>query len=89
MENIGKNEERVFSIELKSKIQLKNFHLSNGSPDSILIEGTLGELMQATFADEIILEIVGKDGVLRINLGKQDIEKSLKKRDSKDSGQTE
>jgi hypothetical protein len=72
--NMGENEERVFSIELRSKIQIKTLHLSNDSSDSILIEGTLGELIQAKFADEVILEVVGKDGVLRINLEKKEIE---------------
>jgi hypothetical protein len=45
-----------------------------------LIEGSLGGLMQATFADGIILEIVGKDGVLRINLGKEEIEKTAEEK---------
>jgi hypothetical protein len=42
--------------------------LANGSRDRVLIEGTIGELVQATFVEGIILEIVGKKGTLRINL---------------------
>jgi hypothetical protein len=68
MENEMEEKERFFSIELKSKADLKNVTLANGSRDSVLIEGTIGELVQATFMEGVILEIAGKKGTLRINL---------------------
>lgn len=70
------NKERVFSVELKSKSHLKNVTLTNGSSDSVLVEGTIGELVQATFAEGVILEVVGKKGVLRIDLGEDEIKKT-------------
>ncbi len=70
------NKERVFSVELKSKRNLKNVTLTNGSSDSVLVEGTIGELMQATFAEGIILEVVGKNGILRIDLREDEIKKT-------------
>lgn len=70
------DKERVFSVELKSKRHLKNVTLTNGSSDSVLVEGTIGELVQATFAEGIILEVVGKKGVLRIDLGEDEIKKT-------------
>ena len=70
MEN---KKERVFSVELKSKKHVKNFILTNGSTDAALIEGTLGELMQATFKEGLILEVIGAKGVLRIDLGEDEI----------------
>jgi hypothetical protein len=75
MENKN-NKERVFSIELKSKTSLKNVTLASGSIESVLIEGTIGELVQATFAEGIVLEVVGKNGVLRLDLGEDDIKKT-------------
>jgi len=77
MENETDSKERVFSVELKSKRNLKNVTLTNGSSDSVLVEGTIGELVQAAFAEGIILEVVGKNGVLRIDLRKDEIKKSL------------
>lgn len=65
--------ERFFSVELKSKAHLRNITLTNGSVDSALIEGTLGELIQASFAEDEILEVVGTKGILRINLTQQEI----------------
>ena len=79
MKSKTKDKERVFSIELKSKANLKNVTLTNGSSDSVLVEGTIGELVQATFAEGIILEVVGKNGILRIDLGENEIKKTTEK----------
>ncbi len=67
---------RIFSIELKSKRNLKNVTLNNGSKDSVLLEGSIGELITAKFAEDVILEVIGKDGVLRIDLGEEEIQKT-------------
>ena len=76
MKSKASSKERVFSVELKSKRHLKNVTLTNGSSDSVLIEGTIGELVRATFAEGIILEVIGKKGVLRIDLGEGEIKKT-------------
>jgi hypothetical protein len=70
--------ERFFSVELNSKAHLKNVTLTNGSTDNALIEGTLGELVQATFAEDEILEVVGTKGTFRINLAKHEIKEAKK-----------
>jgi hypothetical protein len=69
------DKERVFSIELKSKIDLKNITLTNGSQDRVLLEGSIGELLQAVFVEGIILEVIGKKGTLRINLEESELRK--------------
>jgi len=76
MDNKSNDKERVFSVELNSKRNLKNVTLTNGSSDSVLLEGTIGEFVQATFAEGIILEVVGKSGTLRIDLGENEIKKA-------------
>jgi hypothetical protein len=76
MENKSINKERVFSVELKSKRSLKNVSLTDGSSDGVLVEGTIGELVQATFAEGIILEVVGKKGILRMDLREDEIKKT-------------
>jgi hypothetical protein len=79
MQNQTNNKERVFSVELKSKAYLKNITITNGSSESVLIEGTLGKLEQASFAEGVILEVVGSNGVLRIDIGEDDIKKPQSK----------
>ena len=67
--------ERVFSVELKSKRDLKNLTLTNGSNEDVLLEGNIGELLRARFAEGIVLEVVGKKGVVRIDLAEEEISK--------------
>jgi hypothetical protein len=65
--------ERFFSVELKSKVNLKNITMTNGSQENVLVEGSIGELLRAEFSEGIILEVVGDKGVIRINLSQDDI----------------
>lgn len=71
------SKKRFFSIELKSKNDLRNITLVNGSNDSVLVEGTIGELLQATFAEGVVLKVIGKNGVLRLDLEESDIERAI------------
>jgi hypothetical protein len=70
-----KIKERFFSIELKSRVNLKNVTLTNGGHENVLVEGTIGQLLRAEFAEDVILEVVGDKGVLRINLCQDEIKK--------------
>lgn len=79
MNNRMEDKERFFSVELKSKAYLKNVTLTNGCRDSVLVEGTIGELVQASFAEGIILEVAGNKGTLRINLKEEELKKALQK----------
>ncbi len=76
MKDATETKELFFSIELTSKSHLKNVTLTNGNHDSALVEGTIGELIAASIADDEILEVVGKKGILRINLALADIKQS-------------
>ena len=70
--------ERFFSVELKSNVSLKNVTLTNGDQENVLVEGSIGELQRAEFSEGIILEVVGDKGVLRINLSQNDIKQKEK-----------
>jgi len=72
LKNLDKNE-RFFSIELRSKADLKNATLANGENDRVLVEGTIGELRRAEFVDGVVLEVIGSKGALRINLTEKEI----------------
>ncbi len=65
---------RSFSVELASKNQIKNISLAGESKKaSTLIEGTIGSLVEASFADGIVLEVKGTKGVLRIDLQEKEL----------------
>ena len=67
--------ERFFSVELKSKANLKNVTLANSSHENVLVEGSIGDLLSAEFAEDLILQIIGTNGVLRINLAENEIKR--------------
>jgi hypothetical protein len=74
-DNGSNGEERSFSIELRSRGDLKNVSLADGSDDRVLVEGSLGELVRAAFAEGVVLEVIGRNGVLRMDLAQADISK--------------
>lgn len=76
MKKEAQNDERFFTVELKSKTSLKNVTIANGSNENVLVEGTIGKLVQATFVEDVILEVVGEKGVLRINLEQEELKKN-------------
>jgi hypothetical protein len=73
METRGKSKERSFSIELTSKNSLSNVSLTNSTRENVLVEGTIGELEHAGFAEGVIMEIVGRKGVLRIEISENEM----------------
>jgi hypothetical protein len=75
MKHNTQNNERFFSVELGSKTSIKSITMTNGSNESVLVEGTIGKLVQAAFVEDIILEVVGEKGVLRINMEPKELKK--------------
>ncbi len=71
--------ERSFSIQLKSKADLKNVTLSSNFNESVQVEGTIGELHHSEFVEGVILEIVGEKGILRIDIAENELNKLCKK----------
>lgn len=72
------NKERVFSVELESKNYLKNVTLTDGANENVVVEGTLGNLLHASFEEDIILEVAGTKGILRLDLRADEIKKTGK-----------
>jgi len=66
---------RTFSVDLKSKSSLRSASLGNGHGDGVTIEGTIGAFKHAEFVEDTILELVGTEGTLRIDLSREEIER--------------
>lgn len=79
MINKPQSKERSFSVQLNSKVNLTSVTLTSHSQENVLVEGTIGELQRAEFAEGIVLEIVGSKGVLRIDLSENEITREAKK----------
>lgn len=75
-QTINGKDERMFTIELESKSAVKNVSLDRD--EKIVIEGSLGSFKRARFLEDLILEIVGGNGELRIDLAMRDLERRIK-----------
>lgn len=75
-QKIRDKDERTFIIELKSKGDLKNASLDRD--EKVLIEGSIGSLKRARFLEDLILEVIGSNGELRIDLAMSDLEQPIK-----------
>jgi len=67
---------RIFAVELRSKRSLRSVSLGNVMKDEVLIEGSLGSLVGATFHDDF-LEVAGTQGTLRVDLSRDDLAKHV------------
>lgn len=62
-----------FSVEMKSKEHIKQILLSSKGRNPVLFEGTLGNLGKVSLVEDLVLEIRGENGILRIDLSKDEL----------------
>jgi hypothetical protein len=67
-------DERMFTVELRSKGNVKNVTLDGD--EKIVIEGSLGSFKRAQFVEDLVLEVIGSNGELRIDLASMDLSHS-------------
>jgi len=72
--------EHAFSVEMKSKEHVRNISLSNESHERVLFEGSLGELDGLSMVEDEVLEVRGVNGVLRIDLSKEELRKMISRK---------
>jgi hypothetical protein len=69
--------EHAFTVEMKSKSHVKNISISDEAHDRVLFEGNLGELKKISLAEGDVLELVGVNGVLRVDLSEVQLSEAL------------
>jgi len=72
---VRKEGKHAFSIELKSKEFLRNVMISNGTGETVLVEGFLGELEELNLVEDAMLELRGNNGILRIDIKEDELRK--------------
>ena len=70
---------RTFSVDLKSRSSLRTASFGNGHGDGITLEGTIGEFKRVQFVEGTILELVGTEGTLRVDLSREDLLKGSRR----------
>jgi hypothetical protein len=69
--------EHVFSVEMNSKKHVKTISVSDETYDRVLFEGNLGKLIELSVVEGDILELVGVNGVLRVSLTGEQLQRAL------------
>jgi len=71
--------QHAFSVELKSKKYVKRVAIPNEAEDNVLFEGFLGKLDELAIIEGVMLQIRGANGILRIELKKEELKKLVTK----------
>ncbi len=73
-------ERHSFSIEMASKNHMNRVSVSNKLNGEVVFEGKLGGLVGVELIEGIVLEITGKNGVIRIDLTEKELTLALSKK---------
>ena len=80
-------EEHSFSVEMKSEHSIQRIAFLHGN-GRIFFEGYLGKLKNISMVEGVMLEIEGKNGLLKLDIMQHDMEKCLvNKKTNKHSGE--
>jgi hypothetical protein len=74
---MGKKTEHSFSIELKSEQCVRRMSFLDKETGFVFFEGFLGELRNVAMVEGVMLEIEGENGVLKLDITRQEMEKCL------------
>lgn len=79
---MGKNNKSKvsFSLELHSRNHIKRVALPDGTGDRLMVEGSLGSLTGIEMVEDILLEIIGINGKMRIGVTRRELEHVLHKK---------
>jgi hypothetical protein len=72
--------ERGFSVELTSKEHVRSLIVSDESQGKVLFEGNLGELQELEMVEEIVLQVKGTNGTLRLDMEEDEFKKMLERK---------
>ncbi len=81
MRKMNAVKERGFSVEMASKEHVRSLIVSDESQGKVLFEGNLGELQALEIVEEIVLQVKGTNGTLRIDLEEGELRKMLEKKE--------
>ena len=81
-----RTEEHSFSIEMKSEHHVRRMSFLDKETGTVFFEGVLGELKSVAMVEGVMLEIEGKNGVLKLDITQQEMENALTQRKARERG---
>ncbi|MFQ6087761.1 MAG: hypothetical protein ACE5K0_02520 [Candidatus Methanofastidiosia archaeon] len=70
----------AFSIILKSEKYLKSISVGEDYGPRVVLEGELGDLVEISLVNDVLIEIRGENGMLSIDLSKDELDRFLKEK---------
>ena len=59
---------QTFSVVLDNKKHVRNLSITENNNEKVFIEGDLGEFIRLDLVEDVLLEIQGVNGILRIEI---------------------
>jgi len=72
-----RTEEHSFSIEIKSEQFVRRMSFLDKENGKVFFEGFLGEIKNIAMVEGVMLEIEGKNGVFKMDITEQEMEKGI------------
>jgi len=66
-----------FSVEMNSEQCVRRMYFLDKENGQVLFEGFLGDLKNVSLVEDLMLEITGLNGILRIDISKEEMDKFL------------
>ncbi len=66
-----KKEGHTFTVDLKSRSDLKDIRIGAEYKPEVQVTGSIGEIRNITFVEGVVLEVTGSKGMLRLDLPKE------------------
>ena len=71
-----------FSVEMVSRASINRISLGENTEKEVLVEGELGELIKIELIEGILLQIIGENGAIRIDLTEKELTIGLSKKNT-------
>ena len=82
-------EEHSFSVEMRTKDSVKTLSFMEKENSNVLFEGFLGKLKNISMVEDVMLEIEGKNGIIKLDITSQEIEKCVSPKKENTRGETQ
>ena len=83
------SEEHSFSVEMWSKDSVKTLSFMEKEKGNVLFEGFLGKIKTISMVEDVMLEIEGKNGIIKLDITSQEIESCVSPKKEKIQGETQ
>jgi hypothetical protein len=83
---VKRNEEHSFSVEMRSKDAVKTLSFIEKENGNFFFEGFLGKIKNISMVEDVMLEIEGQNGIIKLDITSNEIENCVSLNSKKEIG---